>query len=137
MKNKNRQLISYLFFGGLTTLLNILIYALLARVIMIDYRAATTAAWIISVIFAFFTNKNYVFNSKRHHFLEVTGEFFSFVFFRALSYVLDIATMIFFIEIIGLDDLITKVMANILVIIFNYFASKFFVFRQRSWEGES
>ena len=60
----NKEVISYLVFGVLTTLTNIVSYAILSKLFGMDYKLATTIAWVISVLFAFITNKLYVFNSK-------------------------------------------------------------------------
>ncbi|WP_147534144.1 GtrA family protein [Bacillus marasmi] len=128
---KKNDVISYVFFGVLTTLINIISYAILVR-FNLDYKVATTIAWIISVIFAFITNKLYVFRSKQMNFIIVMKEMMTFTFFRLLSYFLDIVTMIIAIEYFKLDDLFSKIFANILVIVFNYFASKYFVFKKGS-----
>lgn len=128
--DKKNDVIRYIFFGVLTTGINIISYAILTSV-NFDYKIATTLAWIISVVFAFITNKLYVFNSKKMRGTIVIKEFFSFTFFRLLSYFLDIFTMIIAIEYLKLDDLYSKIIANIIVIVFNYFASKYFVFKKK------
>ena len=89
-----REIVSYLVFGVLTTLTNIVSYMILAKVFAMDYKLATTIAWIISVLFAFITNKLYVFNSKDTNIWLVIKEFLSFLFFRLLSYIMDIGIMI-------------------------------------------
>lgn len=131
MKNK-KEIVSYLIFGILTTLVNIVTFWLLNKIIGMDYRVATTIAWIISVIFAFITNKLYVFNSKTTGIYSLFKELFSFLFFRLLSYFLDLSLMIILIEFIKADSLIAKITANVFVVIFNYFASKFVIFKPSS-----
>ncbi|WP_175425253.1 GtrA family protein, partial [Paenibacillus nuruki] len=59
--NNKKEIISYLIFGVLTTLINIAVYFLLANVVGMDFKVATSIAWLVSVLFAFFTNKKYVF----------------------------------------------------------------------------
>lgn len=125
-----RELFNYLVFGVLTTLVNILSYALLTRVLAFDFKAATTIAWILAVLFAFFTNKVYVFGSRDKDLITVSKELGSFLLFRLLSYILDIFSMVFLVQFLLADDLIAKILANILVIVFNYLASKLFVFKQ-------
>jgi putative flippase GtrA len=128
MKNK-KEIVSYLIFGILTTLVNIVSFWLMNDIIGMDYRVATTIAWIISVIFAFITNKLYVFNSKSTGIYSLFKELGSFLFFRLLSYFLDLSLMVILIEFIKVDSLIAKIIANVFVVIFNYFASKFVIFK--------
>ena len=128
MKNK-KEIVSYLIFGILTTLVNIVSFWLLNKIIGMDYRVATTIAWIVSVIFAFITNKLYVFNSTTTGINSLFKELFSFLFFRLLSYFLDLSLMIILIEFIKADSLIAKIIANVFVVVFNYFASKFVIFK--------
>ena len=128
MKNK-KEMFNYLLFGGLTTLVNIVTYYIFTDTLNFDYKLSTTIAWVVSVIFAYITNKIYVFNSKQHNFIQVAKEFFSFIFFRVLSYFIDILSMFLLIEFLLIDDLISKIAANVIVVIFNYFVSKLVIFR--------
>nr|WP_263324805.1 GtrA family protein [Neobacillus sp. Marseille-Q6967] len=130
MKSK-KEVVSYLVFGILTTLVNIISYVLLTRVFHIDYKLATTIAWLLSVFFAFITNKLYVFNSKSFHIKTLSKEFLSFIFFRLLSYLVDLAMMIVMVEWLKTDDFFAKVLANVVVVILNFFASKFFIFKRK------
>jgi putative flippase GtrA len=130
MKNK-KEIINYLIFGVLTTVVNIVSYSLFVEIIGMDYKLATTLAWFISVIFAFITNKHFVYNSKKRDFISVARELVSFSFFRILSYIIDLGMMIVLVEGIHLDSILAKVFANIIVVIINYFASKFFVFQPK------
>ena len=133
MKRK-KEVISYLFFGVLTTLINILSYVVLSKLFEVDYKLATTIAWVISVLFAFITNKLYVFNSKETNIVLVAKEFSSFTIFRLLSYLMDLGVMVLMIEWLKTDDLIAKIVANFFVVIFNYFASKYVIFKKKeSW----
>lgn len=125
----NKEVVSYLFFGILTTFTNIASYAVLSKIFELDYKLATTIAWVISVLFAFITNKIYVFKSKDTNILLMTKEFLSFIFFRLLSLILDIGMMILMVEWLKIDDLLSKIIANIFVVIFNYFASKYVIFK--------
>ncbi|MBP3037941.1 GtrA family protein [Bacillaceae bacterium Marseille-Q3522] len=128
MKNK-KEMINYLIFGVLTTLVNIISFWIFTAMFHIDYKLATTIAWILSVLFAFVTNKIYVFNSRTNSFRAICREFFAFMFMRLLSYFLDLGTMIFLVELLHSGSLFAKIIANILVVIFNYFASKYFIFK--------
>jgi putative flippase GtrA len=125
-----KELFNYLIYGALTTLINILSYALLTKLLNTDFKTATTIAWILSVLFAFVTNKLYVFHSTGKNIFTISKELGSFLLSRLLSYGLDILSMILLVQILVINDLIAKVIANILVVIFNYLASKLFVFKQ-------
>lgn len=128
--SKKNELILYLLFGGLTTLVNIATYFLAADIAGIDYKLATTISWLAAVLFAYVTNKIYVFKSKGFH----VKELLTFIVSRLLSYLLDIGTMVLLIEVARMDDLLAKIAANVLVVIFNYVASKYFIFVNRSDE---
>lgn len=125
-----KELLNYLIFGVLTTLINIISYAFFSKLLQLDFKVAATIAWLLSVLFAFVTNKVYVFASKEQDFLTISKELGSFLLSRVLSYGLDIFTMIFLVEFLLLNDLAAKIIANILVIVFNYLASKLFVFKE-------
>ncbi|MCL6570980.1 MAG: GtrA family protein [Bacillus sp. (in: Bacteria)] len=129
MKKSNKEVISYLVFGVLTTAINIGCYWFLTKIVLFDYKTATTIAWVVSVLFAFITNKLYVFNSKSFVIKIFLKELFAFFLFRSLSYVVDLGMMIVIIEWIHIDDMIAKVAANIVVILINFFASKFYIFK--------
>lgn len=95
----------------------------------LDYKIATSLAWALSVIFAFITNKVFVFKSEGIRGTQLLKELSSFIFFRLLSYFIDLLAMIVLVEWLGVLDALSKIIASALVAILNYFASKHFVFR--------
>lgn len=119
----------YLFFGGLTTLVNIVTYRIGTSFFGIDYITSSIIAWIASVIFAFLTNKYFVFKSKNDNLISIIKEIFSFFIFRVLSLLLDLGTMFLFVGIVKINDLYAKIIANVLVVLANYFASKLIIFK--------
>lgn len=119
----------YLFFGGLTTLVNIVTYRIGTSFFGIDYITSSIIAWIVSVIFAFLTNKYFVFKSKNDNLISIIKEIFSFFIFRVLSLLLDLGTMFLFVGIVKINDLYAKIIANVLVVLANYFASKLIIFK--------
>lgn len=127
MENK-REILHYIIFGAMTTFVNLSSYAVFTKNLNLDFKTGTTAAWVLSVLFAFFTNKYYVFESKKTNFSVMVKELGSFLLSRVLSYGLDLFTMVLLVQILLVDDLASKIIANLFVILFNYFASKFFVF---------
>ncbi|AXI32066.1 teichoic acid glycosylation protein [Priestia megaterium] len=127
----NKELFLYLFFGVLTTFINILIYTVLTKMFLFHYQTSTVLAWVISVLFAFITNKKYVFSSKSYSLSAVFREGLLFIIYRILSLGIDLLVMFIAIRILNMDDLVAKVIANILVVIVNYMVSKFHIFKTR------
>ncbi|WP_236875500.1 GtrA family protein [Clostridioides difficile] len=82
---KHKETILYLFFGAFTTLVNIVSYLFFTRVILFNFMVANALAWILAVLFAYVTNKFFVFESKRIEIEFLFKEFLSFVSFRLLS----------------------------------------------------
>ena len=140
-KVMNREVISYLIFGVLTTLVNWVVYAAMVKV-HIDYRIATAAAWAVSVLFAFIVNKIFVFVSKSSSWKEVWIESYnlrpayvmkeitSFVACRAVSGVMEMVFMIVMVSWIHMDEYISKIAVSVIVVIVNYVFSKLFIFRK-------
>lgn len=119
----------YLIFGLFTTLINILTYKILVN-LNINYIIANIIAWIISVIFAFITNKYIVFDNKTSNFIK---EFLKFVISRLGTGLFDILFMFITISLLNFDDFIMKIISNIVVIILNYILSKFIVFKKDNY----
>ncbi|NRU36743.1 GtrA family protein [Clostridium beijerinckii] len=127
----NRETISYLIFGVLTTLVDALVFFISNKVFGVEYILATVLAWILAVLFAYFTNKIWVFNSKNIKLELVIKEAFAFFIARLLSLVFTIVWMFLCVEILKLDEFIAKLLANVFVVIMNYFFSKLFIFKSR------
>lgn len=128
---KYKEALLYLIFGALTTLVNILTYLLFTRLFTIDTYTSNIIAWIVSVLFAFITNKKFVFQSKDHSFKTMARESLSFLGFRLLSLGIDMGSMYAMISLWKWNDLIAKIIANIIVIVLNYIFSKLFVFTRK------
>lgn len=131
LANKNREVILYIVFGVATTVINIVTYYIFARIIGVSVIEASIIAWIISVVFAYFTNKIWVFRSKTWKPDELFKEFLSFVTARLATGALDIGIMFLFVTMLGFNDIIIKVLSNVIVIILNYILSKLLVFREK------
>lgn len=128
---QGREQMAYLFFGVLTTLCNYAAYYALTRWLLLGMEAGNAVAWLISVLFAFITNKRFVFQSKSWAPRVALPELGGFFAARALSLLLDTALLILMVRYLHMNDLIAKIPANILVIVFNYVASKWLIFRKR------
>ena len=127
--NKYREVLLYLVFGGLTTLINIVAFYIL-RKLSIELQVSNVIAWILSVLFAFITNKLFVFESKNKSKKENVKEMTSFFGFRILSVLFDIGFMHLLVSILNIHEMISKILSNILVIILNYVFSKVFIFKK-------
>ena len=127
--NKFREVIMYLLFGGLTTVVNIVSFFIL-RTVGIEVYISNLIVWIISVLFAFITNKLYVFESKEKNTKKSVKELISFVICRILSLGADMGALYFLLQVINSGEVFAKIMSNILVIILNYIFSKLFVFKK-------
>ena len=128
---KYKEIIMYLIFGGLTTLVNIVAYFILARLLNIETVASTIIALIVSILFAYITNKIFVFESKTHNKKDLLREMISFFACRALSGVMDVAIMYVTVDLWHFNDIIMKIISNIIVIIVNYVFSKLIIFKKK------
>ena len=133
----NKETISYLIFGVLTTIINIVVFWFAERelaFIMSEDAASLVGnviAWVISVAFAFVTNKLFVFESKSMAFKVVMAELTGFVIARLLSLAFDEGFMFVAIVLLSMNSLLAKIISNVFVVIINYVLSKFFIFKNK------
>ena len=128
--HKYKELILYVFFGGLTTLVNWGGYWILADVFRVPYLWATAIAQILSILFAYVTNRIWVFESKAKGFSAIFWEMVRFFGCRGASFVLDLVCMRVGVGGLHINDKVMKLLSNVIVIIVNYVFSKVFVFRK-------
>ena len=128
--NRYREVIFYLVFGVLTTVVNILSFYIM-DLFGVNTYVNNTIAWVLSVIFAYVTNKLFVFESKTNGRKELVKEVSSFFGARILSYVIDMAGMYLLVSILLTNKMFAKVVMNVVVIILNYIFSKLFVFQKK------
>lgn len=128
---KYRGLILYGIFGVLTTLVNIAAYWLCARVLRLPLTPSTVIAWVLSVLFAYATNRTWVFASQAQGAVAVVKEMASFFASRLSTGLLDWLVMYICVRRMGMDDMIVKIASNVLVVVLNYILGKFVVFRKR------
>ncbi len=121
-----KELISYVFFGVLTTIVNFITYFLFADALGINYLVSNIIAWFFSVLFAYVTNRIWVFESKDDNILKEIGLFYGG---RIFSGVIDTALMYLFISILMTGDVIAKIVVQVVVTVLNYVFSKFLVFK--------
>ena len=127
---KYKELINYLIIGVLTTALNYLIFAVLVNGLKLEMHLSNIIAWIVGVIFAYFTNKLFVFESKSFEIQVLGKEILSFGLARVFSLLLEEVILFLFVNKLGMEKLIIKLIANIIVIIVNYILSKFIIFKK-------
>ena len=126
-----KELFFYAVFGVGATVINIVSYRVLANTFGKKYfLIANIITWILAFIFAFITNKLFVFESKSWEAQIAMKEFVGFLSARLATGILDTVLMWLFVSVISLDDTLSKIIINILVIIINYIASKFFIFKK-------
>ncbi|MFR3685575.1 MAG: GtrA family protein [Enterococcus sp.] len=124
------EIFIYLFFGGLTTVVNIITFTLSYQMFHLNWPISNTISWIFSVLFAFVTNKVWVFQSKSENFKELTWEFSKFIFARVVSFGMDMACMYLFIDMLHTGNLVAKIITQIVVVVANYIFSKVFIFKK-------
>ncbi|WP_394698203.1 GtrA family protein [uncultured Ilyobacter sp.] len=128
VRRMSRELILYIFFGVLTTVVNFITYFLILKISK-NYVFATTIAFIIAIIFAYITNKKYVFEKKTSSLKNLLKEFIKFLTSRAFTYFVDVLGMIFLIKYLSQGEISSKIIVNITVIILNYLFSKLYIFK--------
>ena len=127
--NKYKEGLLYLFFGGCTTLINIISFIIL-RQFKLSVDVSNVIAWLIAVIFAFITNKLFVFDSRNTDRKTVMKETISFLIARVISLGIDTGLLHLMIDFMKIHEVIAKVISNIVVIIVNYIFSKLFIFKK-------
>lgn len=125
-----REVISYLFFGVLTTVVNFIIYFACTNILDMNYLIANALSWAGAVAFAYFTNRTWVFKSKTKGFCAIMKEMTTFVGCRVLSGVMDMIIMFVSVDIVGISDDAAKFITQVVVVVLNYIFSKLIIFRR-------
>ena len=129
--DKYGNVIPYLFFGVCTTAVNVVSYWVCAYPLAFAIMTSTILAWILAVFFAYVTNRKWVFHGEAHGAKKIGKEMALFFGCRLGTGLIDWLCMLIFAEWLGLNDVVIKSAADIIVIILNYLASKFVVFRKQ------
>jgi len=127
---KHWDMVSYLFFGVLTTVVNYLVYLPLYNLAGISAAVSNMIAWAAAVAFAYVTNKPFVFKSHDWSMKTVLPELGKFVGCRAASGGLETALVFLTVDVCGWDGNIWKLIISVVVVILNYVSSKLLVFRK-------
>jgi len=134
---KYKEIINYLIFGFLTTVISLGTYYLLTMTILnpnnpIELQITNVISWIVAVNFAYFTNRKYVFNSKNK---KIFSEMIKFYLARIASLLIDMLLMYILVSKLKYNDKIMKIIVQIVVIVMNYIFSKVIIFKKI--EGEA
>ena len=134
----NREVIFYIIFGVLTTLVNIITSYVLKAFLHVEANIASTIGIIHSILFAYFTNRKWVFNSEADTIRKKLIEFFKFILGRAFTMIIEIVGVFLLNDVLhafynfgdNIGFLIDKCIITVIVIILNFFISKFFAFKK-------
>lgn len=130
--NRRKDIVLYLFFGGLTTAVALVSFAIPIFIFGINEMIANTISWILAVAFAFFTNRIYVFNSPTKKVSDFLAQLFSFYGGRLFSFGVEMLIIYIFITRLSYNQMIVKILASILILTLNYIISKWIVFRKKN-----
>ncbi|MCI8358003.1 MAG: GtrA family protein [Lachnospiraceae bacterium] len=128
---KYEEGINYLIFGFLAFVLNYGLFFLFESILGMNYLLATGLSWLLTVIFAYWTNRTFVFKSKNVSKGSLVKEFSSFIGARIATEFLEMGFMYLAVEILGMNSYIAKLIGQVLVIVSNYFLSKLWIFKKK------
>lgn len=128
-KIMDSEAIRYIVVGGCTTLVNLFAFTFLCKVIHMDVTISNIISVITAILFAYITNKMFVFQSHCHSLKELWFEFSKFVGARLFTMIIEVGGVFLLFNMIGQDEIIAKLETQIIVLIGNYIISKFLVFK--------
>lgn len=123
--NKYHDIVLYVLFGVMTTIVNIIVFAVCRDTFHMDITLSNIIAWVWSVLFAYITNKKWVFHSTNGQWLK---EMLSFYGSRVATLLIETVLLFVLINLISVGEMYAKIFSNVIVIILNYILSKVFVF---------
>ena len=142
---KYKEIITYIIFGILTTLVNFFAFWIFTKIFVNDlYLVNNAIAWVVGVVFAYVTNKLFVFESKSWDLKLITKEITGFLGARIFSFLVEEGGMFLFISVLGLGEkslalagfiitgqFIVKILLAVIVVVLNYVFSKFIIFKRQ------
>lgn len=128
---KYKEMLLYLFFGGLSFIVSIATYALFNVEMGINELIANILSWIITVMFAFLTNRVWVFQSPTEGVNAFIRQMMVFYSGRVITLVIEEVILLVFITLLGFNSMAVKIVAQVIVILLNYVISKLVVFREK------
>ncbi len=127
---RHKEKLLYVFFGGLTTVVSLVSFWLVDRVMAQNEHVANLVSWILAVLFAFVTNRIWVFGARTEGLAAFVRQLLSFYGGRLATLGIEEALLLIFITWLQFDSMIVKIAAQIVVLILNYIVSKLLVFRK-------
>lgn len=127
-----RDTFRYVFFGGCTTLVNLLSFWLLRHLTPFGITVSNIISIFLAIVFAFLVNAGYVFHSKASGFKEKLLEFCKFFGGRLTTMAIEVGGVWLLAEVIRMDEFLAKFATQFIVLILNFFISKYFVFRHKT-----
>ena len=128
---KHNEIVSYLIFGVLTTVVSMASYAVCNSWLELHYLVSNIISWILAVTFAYITNKIWVFQVEIHGKKELLQQMLGFYSGRLLTLGIEEVILLIFITKLGFNSLVVKIAAQVVVVISNYVISKCFVFKEK------
>ena len=125
------DVISYLFFGVLTTVVNYLVYLPVYNLCHLSAAVSNMIAWVAAVAFAYLTNKPFVFRSHDWSAKTVIPELTKFVSCRVASGAMETVILLLTVDVLGWNGNLGKLFTQVLVVILNYVGSKLIVFKKK------
>lgn len=125
-----KEVIFYIIFGVLTTIVNIVVSTILETFFHLEGNLASTIGIICCILFAYFTNRKLVFNSTATTFIEKGKEFGKFIVGRLFTMIIEMVGFFLLYTVWNIPMFISKCIISVIVIILNFFISKFFAFKK-------
>lgn len=133
MKKELKELFSYVLVGIVTTLVNFIIYWLVIKIIHYSWLSANIIAWLGAVSFAFWANKHYVFKSVN----ETGKEAYQFFTLRLATLVVESCLLFIFIQLLGANEMLSKIVVSVITVVSNYGLCKFKIFTGGNEYGQN
>lgn len=125
---KYKEKLLYLFFGVLTTVIGIAVFYLFDYILLFDVLLANVLSWIIAVLFAFFTNRTWVFKSGTDS--SILRQLLTFYIGRVATLLIEELILLIFVTLLDFNSLAVKILTQIIIIVSNYIISKLIVFKK-------
>lgn len=120
----------YIIVGGCTTLVNLIVYVMCYQIFGININISNTISVIVAILFAYVTNKIFVFQSRCTSKRELLDEFTKFIGARALTMIIEVGGVFVLYEWMHIHEFSSKILVQVIVLISNFIISKFFVFKK-------
>lgn len=125
-----KETIAYIIVGTLTTGVNMIAYHWFCNMVGIRNLVSNALAWIVAMLFAYFANAKYVFKPTKKGFVGEVLQVGKFFTARFVSFLVEEAAMFVFVDLLCVNNMLIKAIMNVVVVIINYFFSKFVVFSE-------